>query len=91
MGVSGIKNLLILSIYRLLRSRFNDNLDEIVKRPIFLAPQVFSEDPKGFAKSQELGASASNSLRFLTLNPFSLFSRKDLNGAHKTFSRSHQS
>jgi len=66
------------------------NIDEIVKRPIFLAPQVFSEDPKGFAKSQELGTSASNSLRFLTLNPFPLFFRKDLNGAHKTFLRSHQ-
>jgi len=47
-------------------------LDEIVKRPIFLAPQVFSEDSKGFAKSQELGTSSSNSLRFLTLNPLPL-------------------
>jgi len=66
-------------------------LDEIVKRPIFLAPQVFSEDSKGFAKSQELGTSSSNSLRFLTLNPLPLFFRKDLNGAQKTFLRSHQS
>jgi hypothetical protein len=64
-------------------------VDEIVQGQIFLAPQVFSEDPKGFAKSQELGTSASNSLRFLTLNPLPLFFRKDLNVAHKTLLRSH--
>ncbi len=51
-------------------------LDEIVKRLIFLAPQVFSEDPKGFAKSQDLGTSASNSLRFLTLTLCLSFSEK---------------
>jgi len=73
------------------RKTSRPDVDEIVKRLIFLAPQVFSEDPKGFAKSQELGTSASNSLRFLTLNPLPLFFRKDLNGAQKTFLRSHQS
>jgi len=56
---------------------FRINFDEIVKRLIFLAPQVFSEDPKGFAKSQELGTTASNSLRFFTLNPLaSLFPKR---------------
>jgi len=59
-------------------------IDGIVKRPILFAPQPFSGDPKGFAKSQELGTSASNSLRFLMLNPLSLFFRKGLDGAHKS-------
>jgi len=55
-----------------------------VKRPFLFAPQPFSGDPKGFAKSQELDTTVSNSLRFLTLNPLSLFFRKGLNGAHKS-------
>jgi|GEM_PF-1158105 len=58
--------------------------NKIVKKPILFAPQPFSGDPKGFAKSQELDTSVSNSLRFLTLNPLSLFFRKGLNGAHKS-------
>jgi hypothetical protein len=54
--------------------------DSIAERRILFVPQPVSGDPKGFAKSQELGTSASNSLRFLTLNPLSLFFRKGLTG-----------
>jgi len=77
-----------LFIVRLVHTNFKFNrlfdIDGFVKRPILFAPQPFSGDSKGFAKSQELGTSTSNSLRFLTLNPLPLFFRKGLNGAHKS-------
>jgi len=54
--------------------------DGIVKRPILFAPQPFSGDSKGLAKSQERAPAfggTSNSLRFLTLDPFvSLFPKR---------------